>query len=239
MKFVRKHIKLEVVAQIVLQMVEESYVIVEKYPAVLPIIGGLLKRRCKMKRAFNGLLVFTPVFMIILLYTAIYFTEEKYEARIEELERKARVAEEAQKWKEATDKSRSIVVRTKEIDFDDLYLLARLVESEAGNESYETKMMVASVVMNRVADSRFPNTIKEVVYQKGQFEVTSRKVNGVLMIDREPSLDSLRVANDILNKGSILPSNVLVFYQKGVDEGWVTSRTTHLISDDTVFAYTD
>ena len=192
-----------------------------------------------MKRAFNGLLVFTPVFMIILLYTAIYFTEEKYEARIEELEHKARVAEEAQKWKEATDKSRSIVVRTKEIDFDDLYLLARLVESEAGNESYETKMMVASVVMNRVADSRFPNTIKEVVYQKGQFEVTSRKVNGVLMIDREPSLDSLRVANDILNKGSILPSNVLVFYQKGVDEGWVTSRTTHLISDDTVFAYTD
>lgn len=192
-----------------------------------------------MKRAFNGLLVFTPVFMIILLYTAIYFTEEKYEARIEELEHKARVAEEAQKWKEATDKSRSIVVRTKEIDFDDLYLLARLVESEAGNEGYETKMMVASVVMNRVADSRFPNTIKEVVYQKGQFEVTSRKVDGVLMIDREPSLDSLRVANDILNKGSILPSNVLVFYQKGVDEGWVTSRTTHLISGDTVFAYMD
>ena len=69
--------------------------------------------------------------------------------------------------------------------------------------------------------------------------MTSRKVDGVLMIDREPSLDSLRVANDILNKGSILPSNVLVFYQKGVDEGWVTSRTTHLISDDTVFAYTD
>ena len=193
-----------------------------------------------MKRAFNVLLVFTPVFMIILLYTAIYFTEEKYEARIEELECKASVAEgEAQRWKEVADKSRSITVRTKEIDFDDLYLLARLVESEAGNESYETKMMVASVVMNRVADSRFPNTIKEVVYQKGQFEVTSRKVNGVLMIDREPSLDSLRVANDILNKGSILPSNVLVFYQKGVDEGWVTSRTTHLISDDTVFAYMD
>ena len=178
----------------------------------------------KMKRTFNWLLMFTPVFIVILLYTVIYFTEEKYEARIEELECKASVAEEkAQKWEEIADKSISIVVRTKEVDFDDLYLLARLVESEAGNESYETKMMVASVVMNRVADSRFPNSIKEVIYQKGQFEVTARKVNGVLMIDREPSLDSLRAANDILNKGSILPSNVLVFYQKGVDEGWVTS----------------
>ena len=193
-----------------------------------------------MKRTFNWLLMFTPVFIVILLYTVIYFTEEKYEARIEELECKASVAEEeAQRWKEVADKSRSIVVRTKEVDFDDLYLLARLVESEAGNESYETKMMVASVVMNRVADSRFPNSIKEVIYQKGQFEVTTRKVNGVLMIDREPSLDSLRAANDILNKGSILPSNVLVFYQQGVDEGWVTSRTTHLISGNTVFAYTD
>lgn len=193
-----------------------------------------------MKRTFNWLLMFTPVFIVILLYIVIYFTEEKYEARIEELECKASVAEEeAQRWKEVADKSRSIVVRTKEVDFDDLYLLARLVESEAGNESYETKMMIASVVMNRVADSRFPNSIKEVIYQKGQFEVTARKVNGVLMIDREPSLDSLRVANDILNKGSILPSNVLVFYQKSVDEGWVTSRTTHLISGNTVFAYTD
>ena len=74
-----------------------------------------------MKRAFNVLLVFTPVFMIILLYTAIYFTEEKYEERIEELECKASVAEgEAQRWKEVADKSRSIAVRTKEIDFDDL-----------------------------------------------------------------------------------------------------------------------
>ena len=193
-----------------------------------------------MKRTFNWLLMFTPVFIVILLYTVIYFTEEKYEARIEELECRASVAEEkAQKWKEIANKSRSIVMRTKGIDFDDLYLLARLVESEAGNESYETKMMVASVVMNRVADSRFPNSIREVIYQKGQFEVTVHKVNGVLMIDREPSLDSLRAANDILNKGSILPSNVLVFYQKGVDEGWVTSRTTYLISDDTVFAYMD
>ena len=123
-----------------------------------------------MKRVSNWLVMLTPVFMIILLYTAVYFTEEKYETQIKESECKARVAEEkAQKWKEIADKSRSIVVRTKEINFDDLYLLARLVESEAGNESYETKMMIASVVMNRVTDSRFPNTIREVIYQKGPF----------------------------------------------------------------------
>ena len=194
-----------------------------------------------MKRMHNWLVMLIPIIIILsTFYIAVYFTEDKYEAQIKELECKACVAEEkAQKWKEIADKSRSIVVRTNEVDFDDLHLLARLVESEAGNESYETKMMVASVVMNRVADSRFPNSIREVIYQKGQFEVTARKVNGVLMIDREPSLDSLRAANDILNKGSILPSNVLVFYQKGVDEGWVTSRTTHLISGNTVFAYTD
>ena len=45
MMFVRKCIKLEVVARIVLQTVEGSYAIVEKYPVVPHIIGGLLKRR--------------------------------------------------------------------------------------------------------------------------------------------------------------------------------------------------
>jgi hypothetical protein len=39
--------KLEVVARIVLQTVEGSYAIAEKYPVALLIIGGLLKRKEK------------------------------------------------------------------------------------------------------------------------------------------------------------------------------------------------
>lgn len=53
----------------------------------------------------------------------------------------------------------------------DLKLLACLVHAEAGDQSYEGRLAVANVVLNRVKSSKYPNTIKEVIYQSGQFTV--------------------------------------------------------------------
>lgn len=52
---------------------------------------------------------------------------------------------------------------------DDLYLLARVVQTESGASwaTDEHQRAVASVVINRVNDSRFPNTISGVILQKG------------------------------------------------------------------------
>ena len=50
-------------------------------------------------------------------------------------------------------------------------MMAQLVHSEAGGESYKVKRLVADVVFNRVASPKWPNTIEEVIYQKGQFSV--------------------------------------------------------------------
>lgn len=51
----------------------------------------------------------------------------------------------------------------------DLAMLAAIVECEAGGESYEGQLAVASVVVNRVKSGSFPNTISGVIYQSGQF----------------------------------------------------------------------
>lgn len=51
----------------------------------------------------------------------------------------------------------------------DLSMLAALIQCEAGGESYEGKLAVGSVVMNRVSSSHFPNTVAGVIYQAGQF----------------------------------------------------------------------
>ena len=40
---------------------------------------------------------------------------------------------------------------------------------EAGSEPYQGKVAVGIVVMNRVSSKSFPNSIKGVIYQKGQF----------------------------------------------------------------------
>ena len=48
-------------------------------------------------------------------------------------------------------------------------LMARVVEAEAGNQSLLGKRMVAAVILNRVDHPDFPDSIKGVIYQAGQF----------------------------------------------------------------------
>ena len=47
----------------------------------------------------------------------------------------------------------------------DYEILLKIVQAEAGNEDEKGKMLVAGVVMNRVEDSKFPDTVEEVVFQ--------------------------------------------------------------------------
>jgi len=63
---------------------------------------------------------------------------------------------------------------------EELELLYKLVESEAGIESARCREMVANVVINRVNSSKFPNTIYDVIYAPGAFTVTrSNAINSV------------------------------------------------------------
>lgn len=51
----------------------------------------------------------------------------------------------------------------------DVRLLASITFAEAGNQSYKGMLAVASVIVNRVNSSKFPNTLKSVIFQSGQF----------------------------------------------------------------------
>lgn len=53
---------------------------------------------------------------------------------------------------------------------DDTTLLASIIYCESGNQTYTGQVAVGMVIMNRVNNKLFPNTLKEVVYQKNQFE---------------------------------------------------------------------
>ncbi|MDF2944856.1 MAG: hypothetical protein K0S01_3714 [Herbinix sp.] len=55
----------------------------------------------------------------------------------------------------------------------DLKLLACLIHSEAGTQSYEGKLAVANIVLNRIKSSKYPDTLKAVIYQPGQFSVAA------------------------------------------------------------------
>lgn len=63
------------------------------------------------------------------------------------------------------------------IAFEDLYLLAKIMYAEAGSNwlSDDWKMCVGEVVLNRVDSPEFPNTIKEVLTQRGQYYGSSSR----------------------------------------------------------------
>lgn len=95
---------------------------------------------------------------------------------------------------------------------EDLYVLAHVIGGESQNCSDEEQLYVGSVVLNRVAHPEFPSTIKDVVFQKGQYACT-RDGN----YNREPTERNWANAKQLLTSGSVLPSNVI--WQSGGRQG--------------------
>lgn len=81
---------------------------------------------------------------------------------------------------------------------DTTLLLARLIESEAGNEPYQGKLAVGSVVINRsVVDGE---SISSVIYKPGQFDGVNTSNFKI-----EPSQDSLKAAKEVLSGTDVEP----------------------------------
>ncbi|GFN30162.1 cell wall hydrolase [Paenibacillus xylaniclasticus] len=96
----------------------------------------------------------------------------------------------------------------------DFMLLAKITMVEAGNESYEGMLAIANVILNRVHDSRFPDTIRGVIYSGKQFPPAH---NG-LLDKSKPSQAALRAAKDALNGKNNVKSAVY-FFNPAVSSG--------------------
>ncbi len=84
---------------------------------------------------------------------------------------KAREEEEAKRKAEEEAKKAKLMQNTGAVSAgaDESRLLAALIYCEAGNQSYEGKVAVGAVVMNRVKSGAYANTIRGVIYASGQF----------------------------------------------------------------------
>lgn len=61
------------------------------------------------------------------------------------------------------------LIKSRDWDAEDSYLLAKIAMAEAEGEDVEGKAFVILVVLNRVWTDEFPDTIHDVIYQKSQF----------------------------------------------------------------------
>jgi N-acetylmuramoyl-L-alanine amidase len=110
-------------------------------------------------------------------------------------------------------------------------LLARLVRAEAESEPYAGKVAVAVVVLNRVDNSSFPNSISGVINQAGQFSPVS---NGE--INKPADSESIRAVNEALTTKRSLGAGSLFFYNpKTATSRWLDSRPTTLVIGNHTF----
>lgn len=106
----------------------------------------------------------------------------------------------------------------------DLNLLARLVYAEARGEPYSGQVAVAAVVLNRVKNSSFPNSIAGVIYQKGAFSVVD---DG--QINLTPNQTAYSAARDAINGWDPTYGAIYYFNPKTATNGWIWSRPVTVV----------
>ncbi|GAA0380124.1 cell wall hydrolase [Bacillus horti] len=108
---------------------------------------------------------------------------------------------------------------------EDIELLARIIEAEAEGEPYLGKVAVGSVVLNRVEDDWFPDSIEEVIYQRVnkvyQFSpVGNGRINRVT-----PSEESFDAAKEALSGEDPTDGSLYFYNAKISSDKWIRTRT--------------
>lgn len=108
-------------------------------------------------------------------------------------------------------------------DQEDLFWLSRVIYRESGNQTMEGQMAVGNVILNRIADPIFPDTVEGVLAQKNQF---STYASGVLA-KTDPSQASVIAAKLVLDGGVVEETRGALFFDSGVNS-WASRNREHI-----------
>jgi N-acetylmuramoyl-L-alanine amidase len=104
----------------------------------------------------------------------------------------------------------------------EIYWLSRIIYAEANGQPFDGMIGVGNVVLNRVASSRFPNSVEGVVFEPGQFTPVD---NGTIY--NTPSSEAVRAAQLCL-EGVNTVGNSLFFLNPSIaDASWFNSALTY------------
>lgn len=103
----------------------------------------------------------------------------------------------------------------------DVQLLARAINGEARGEPYEGQVAVGAVILNRVKDPKFPNTIAGVIYQQGAFTAVA---DGQINVPIDEDSTVVKAAQDALNGWDPTGGAIYYFNPDTATNKWIWSR---------------
>jgi len=103
----------------------------------------------------------------------------------------------------------------------DIQLMARAINGEARGEPYEGQVAVGAVILNRVKDSKFPNSISGVIYQPGAFTAVS---DGQINQPIKEGTTVYKAAQDAKNGWDPTGGCIYYFNPQTATNKWIWSR---------------
>lgn len=104
-----------------------------------------------------------------------------------------------------------------------IYLLAKGIHGEASICDREEKYKVGTVIMNRVASSKYPNTVEEVLAQPNQYSCYQDS----RWYTEEPSAEEMEIAKDIYLNGVRVFGPEVIFQSKTCEGECVDKTPWH------------
>lgn len=111
---------------------------------------------------------------------------------------------------------------------EDLYWLSRIISAESRGEPMKGQIAVGNVVLNRVADSEFPNRIKDVIFDSrwgGQFTPVK---NGTIY--QQPTQQSVISAKLVLNGANVAGKSLYFFAPALTNNTWAADNRTYVMT---------
>ncbi|MDQ0255685.1 LysM repeat protein [Evansella vedderi] len=134
------------------------------------------------------------------------------------------------------DRSSSPAVETS-VNQEELLWLARMIYAEARGESLQGQIAVGAVILNRVKSNLFPNTVRDVIFEKshGHYQFTPAGTGSIH--NANPTDMQMEAARRAMS-GEDPTNGSLFFYNPAkTNDQWVRSRTVSTTIGNHVFAY--
>lgn len=95
-----------------------------------------------------------------------------------------------------------------QLEQEEVNVLLRIVEAEAGGEDEDGRLLVANVVLNRMNNEKFPDTVSGVVYQRhngvSQFSpVASGRINRVEISEETEEAVERALEGEDISQGAL------------------------------------
>ena len=116
-------------------------------------------------------------------------------------------------------------------------VLLKIVEAEAGCEDTEGRMLVANVVMNRVRNGYFPNTVTEVVYQRQDGTAQFSPVSDGRIDTVNVSQGTIDAVARVMN-GEDISQGALFFRSVRSRSGWFDQKLSRVLEHGHHIFYT-